>query len=496
MSLFVGFSIKQLLAVVTFSTVLMISYSLWHIGFNPILLLIGVISLGTLALVFTSLQRNRVLEEQVVMLCQQMSKGELESRITQISPGLASTQIAHTLNRALDQVEVYMRETTTLIKYQHQYRFYRPVLLTGLQGCFRSGLKQLGESLEELEKGYWLNTQNEMHNKIAEKKTSGLLKNLQDVQKDLMEITGEMKDIEQRSAEAAKNSQASKGAVQRVMDNSQQVDVKVVDLRNSSTELNKSSEEITQVVGLITTIAEQTNLLALNAAIEAARAGEQGRGFAVVADEVRALAESTKNATNKIDGIIKRVVNVSRLIADDSEDIEQLSATSGELIAQFEQSFTHFADVAQHTHQWVSHAGMVTNVSLTKVDHLLYMQRAYRAMEKGVDSSEGQAVMVDDDNCRFGKWLLMEDGGSLYKHLPSFSDINAPHHQVHHNVHRAVRMSEKAWQKDLAIQQEIIEAMQVAEAGSDQLMRALATLVEEKLKYEVSNNSNTEVDLF
>ncbi|MFA7059791.1 MAG: methyl-accepting chemotaxis protein [Pedobacter sp.] len=111
-------------------------------------------------------------------------------------------------------------------------------------------------------------------------------------------------DISNRATQTALNgSEVVNHAVQSI----QRIAVKVQQSAKTVESLGTRSEQIGNIVGTIEDIADQTNLLALNAAIEAARAGEQGRGFAVVADEVRALAERTTKATREISEMIKSI---------------------------------------------------------------------------------------------------------------------------------------------------------------------------------------------
>ena len=139
----------------------------------------------------------------------------------------------------------------------------------------------------------------------------------------------------QMAAEGARRASqtAQNGAevVEKTVTAMGQIAVKVQETAKTVESLGERSDQIGAIVGTIEDIADQTNLLALNAAIEAARAGEQGRGFAVVADEVRALAERTTRATREIGGMIKAIQSETKeAVCAMEEGVQQVKSGTAE----------------------------------------------------------------------------------------------------------------------------------------------------------------------
>ncbi|CCQ12795.1 methyl-accepting chemotaxis transducer [Pseudoalteromonas luteoviolacea B = ATCC 29581] len=125
----------------------------------------------------------------------------------------------------------------------------------------------------------------------------------------------------------------------------------------SMSQLENESNNITNILGVIRSIAEQTNLLALNAAIEAARAGEQGRGFAVVADEVRTLAQRSHDATQEIEQVLTKLIDQTRSV---SKQMTESVGESKQAISESEQAHQAFDEIARSV---LSVKSIISNIS-------------------------------------------------------------------------------------------------------------------------------------
>jgi hypothetical protein len=282
------------------------------------------------------------------------------------------------------------------------------------------------------------------------------------------------------SKETANDADSSRTTIEEIVADLNRMTEMVTQTNSQIALIHEKSEEINQIVQVITEVADRTNLLALNAAIEAAHAGEVGKGFAVVAEEVRTLSENTKDAAATIAATIGSFGQATARMIEDSDQVKTLAEGSQSAVTSFQTRVMKFATSARQSLGQIAKAQDVSFASLVKLDHFIFKQNGYRVVNLGINSTEAQAIQTDHRNCRMGKWYYEGQGAELFSRVPSYSRLEDPHARVHAQVHEAVHLLEQNWAKDPEVQQRILNHFDQAERASAEVLQTIDRMVEER----------------
>jgi hypothetical protein len=273
----------------------------------------------------------------------------------------------------------------------------------------------------------------------------------------LGEMANLLKEEKNRALEAAEVSLKSGQATTEIAQDLHSLAENSANTAKEVDGLAQQAGEISAIVQLIHEIADQTNLLALNAAIEAARAGEAGRGFAVVADEVRKLAERTAKATKDIEGLVIGIRDNSTSAKGAMETLSKTADDFSQRGIQATEDMKQLMTLSRKMEEVIAGSALKSFVEVAKVDHLVFKFRIYLGL---FDLENVQPDKVASHQaCRLGKWYYEGEGKECFEKLPGYREIESPHIDVHRMGIMALQAKNGG---DVAMMLKHVEAMENA----------------------------------
>ena len=270
---------------------------------------------------------------------------------------------------------------------------------------------------------------------IHDNKDDGLLtrhnqnmsESLSSTQNVYLHLLEELDNMAKESKETSSGSITGLELTQNIVKDTQNLNNQIETENEIVTNLVEKSADIAQAIVVIDQIAFQTNILSLNAAVEAATAGEAGKGFAVVAQEVRNLASRSADAAKEIKDVVVAIQDETARMKQSSDFVAKVVVETKNRVDTLIKLMNTFQKNAGRSVYEVESISNTIFVNLAKLDHVIYKNNLYQLLF----GEENEFKPSTHTTCRLGKWYETGLGKTEFGFTKSYSQLNKPHQTVH-----------------------------------------------------------------